>query len=115
MEKRRLFFIFTIVLCALLGISFATNIIADESFVAGDVNGDSIVNVDDAKLLLMNYYFPDEYPIRDMDMDFNDDNKEDVNDVSYLYNFLKNPSAYPLNPKSGPTERIITLPYVDYN
>ena len=61
----------------------------------GDMNGDSIVNKDDAIYLLRHVVFPDKYPIN-FNADMNADNTVDKNDAIYLLRHVVFPDKYPL-------------------
>ena len=60
----------------------------------GDIYTDGTVNEEDARLLMMHLYFPDEYPIgQDVKTDVNDDGKTDDTDVAYILNYFESLNA----------------------
>lgn len=61
----------------------------------GDMNGDSMVNKDDAIYLLRHVVFPDKYPVT-MDADINADNTVNKDDAIYLLRHVVFPDRYPL-------------------
>ena len=61
----------------------------------GDMNGDSIVNKDDAIYLLRHVVFPDKYPVN-IEADVNADNTVNKDDAIYLLRHVVFPDKYPL-------------------
>ena len=61
----------------------------------GDMNGDSIVNKDDAIYLLRHVVFPDKYPVN-IEADVNADNTVNKDDAIYLLRHVVFPDRYPL-------------------
>ena len=61
----------------------------------GDMNGDSMVNKDDAIYLLRHVVFPDKYPVV-IDADINADNAVNKDDAIYLLRHVVFPDRYPL-------------------
>ena len=61
----------------------------------GDMNGDSMVNKDDAIYLLRHVVFPDKYPVT-IDADINADNTVNKDDAIYLLRHVVFPDKYPL-------------------
>ena len=61
----------------------------------GDMNGDSIVNKDDAIYLLLHVVFPDDHPIT-AEADLNADNTVNKDDAIYLLLHVVFPDDYPL-------------------
>ena len=82
------------VLLLLLGTTVSA---ADSTPVLGDVNGDSVVNSDDAILLLRYTLLPETYPIN-QPADFDQSGAVDSNDAIYLLRHTLLPSTYPLVP-----------------
>lgn len=67
----------------------------EPSDVTGDINGDSIVNKDDAIYLLRHVVFPDKYPVS-INADMNADNTVNKDDAIYLLRHVVFPDKYPL-------------------
>lgn len=65
-------------------------------YVLGDVNGDTIVDSDDAIYLLMYTVFSDDYPVN-QDCDFDDNGIVDSDDAIYLLMHTVFSDDYPLN------------------
>ena len=63
--------------------------------VVGDLNGDNILDSDDAVYLLWHTFMPDDYPIYS-DCDFNQDDVVDSNDAIYLLWHTFMPDVYPI-------------------
>lgn len=61
----------------------------------GDMNGDDVVNKDDAIYLLRYVVYPDKYPIA-ISGDMNGDGKVDKDDAIYLLRHVVYPDKYPL-------------------
>lgn len=61
----------------------------------GDMNGDAIVNKDDAIYLLRHVVFPDKYPVN-IEADVNADNTVNKDDAIYLLRHVVFPDKYPL-------------------
>ena len=66
------------------------------SFTAGDVDGDAVVDLDDAIYLLYHVNFKDTYPVN-QPVDFNGDAKEDLDDAIYLLYHVNFKDTYPLH------------------
>lgn len=67
----------------------------EASSLPGDMNGDSMVNKDDAIYLLRHVVFPDKYPVA-IDADINADNAVNKDDAIYLLRHVVFPDKYPL-------------------
>lgn len=67
-----------------------------KNFVAGDFNGDDVVDSDDAIYLLWYTYLPNEYSIN-QPADFNSDGSVDSDDAIYLLWHTYLPENYPLS------------------
>ena len=67
----------------------------DSAALPGDMNGDSIINKDDAIYLLRHVVFPDRYPVT-IDADINADNFVNKDDAIYLLRHVVFPDRYPL-------------------
>ena len=61
----------------------------------GDMNGDAVVNKDDAIYLLRHVVFPDKYPVT-IEADINADNAVNKDDAIYLLRHVVFPDKYPL-------------------
>ena len=61
----------------------------------GDMNGDAVVNKDDAIYLLRHVVFPDKYPVT-IEADINADNAVNKDDANYLLRHVVFPDKYPL-------------------
>jgi hypothetical protein len=68
--------------------------------VTGDMDGNGLVDSDDAIYLLYSTFLPDRYPLN-QDADFNDDGLVDSDDAIYLLYHTFLPDRYPLHPKSA--------------
>lgn len=64
-------------------------------YMLGDVNGDLIVDEDDAIYLLRHTLLPDRYTVN-QSCDFNKDGKEDEDDAIYLLKYTLIPDRYPI-------------------
>ena len=62
----------------------------------GDIDSNKEINTDDVIYLLMNSYFPEEYPIN-QGCDYTLDNEVNTDDVVYLLMHIYFPDEYPLN------------------
>ena len=62
----------------------------------GDIDGNEQINTDDVVYLLMNSYFPEDYPV-EQKCDFNNDTEVNTDDVVYLLMHLYFPEDYPIN------------------
>ena len=61
----------------------------------GDMNGDGVINKDDAIYLLRHVVFPDKYPVT-IEADINADNAVNKDDAIYLLRHVVFPDKYPL-------------------
>lgn len=61
----------------------------------GDMNGDGVINKDDAIYLLRHVVFPDKYPVT-IEADVNADNAVNKDDAIYLLRHVVFPDKYPL-------------------
>ena len=68
----------------------------EETAIAGDIDGNENVDVDDVLSLLWYVLFPDDYPI-EVDADFDHNGSTDVDDVLTLLWYVLFPEDYPLN------------------
>lgn len=66
----------------------------DVFYKAGDINKDGITDKNDAVYLLMNRYFPEQYPLYESFTDYNGDGKKDDSDVVYLIKHISDPAVY---------------------
>lgn len=66
------------------------------SVVIGDLNGDGLVDTDDALHLLMYTFFPEEYELN-QNCDFDKNGIVDDNDALYLLMYVYFPDDYPLS------------------
>ena len=67
----------------------------EEPYAPGDVNGDEIINSDDAIYLLKHTFLPEQYPLSGSG-DMNGDGKVDSDDAVYLLKHTFLPEQYPL-------------------
>ena len=67
----------------------------ESSNLPGDMNGDGIINKDDAIYLLRHVVFPDKYPVT-IEADVNADNAVNKDDAIYLLRHVVFPDKYPL-------------------
>lgn len=63
--------------------SYSNNITVTVPFLRGDVNGDRFVDHNDAIYVLLNHFFPENYPMT-QDADFDGNGKTGVSDAIYL-------------------------------
>ena len=63
--------------------------------IAGDVNGDEVINDQDAIYYLFSIYFPEEYPM-EIPSDFNGDGIINDQDAIYLLFYVYFPDKYPI-------------------
>ena len=73
--------------------------VEEDPGIPGDVNGDEIVNEDDAIHLLRYLFFPEEYPV-EKPQDYTGDGLVNEDDAIYLLRYVFFPEEYPL-PTSG--------------
>ena len=73
----------------------ADDITLSDPIIAGDVNGDEIVDKDDAINLMMHIFFPDTYLVN-QNVDFNNDKVVDKDDAIYLMMHIFFPDTYPI-------------------
>ena len=76
----------------------------------GDVNGDGVVNEEDATYLLYRIFFGAEADPLTQDCDFNGDGKVDASDATYLLYAYQNPSAYPIPYFNLDSTYVVLLP-----
>lgn len=72
------------------------NVTVENSILAGDLDGNESVDIDDAIYLMMNTIFPDMYPVPQSG-DFDGNGITDIDDAIYLMMYTIFPDMYPLN------------------
>ena len=77
-------------------VQFQVNVSERPAFIPGDVDNDTVVDLDDAIYLLYHVNFKDTYPVQ-QPVDFNGDGKEDLDDAIYLLYHVNFKDTYPLH------------------
>ncbi len=76
---------------------WGTVVEAEPEFMAGDINGDEVLDIQDALKLFQHIMMPTVYDIEYTgDIDFNNDGVEDIQDVLRLFQAIMMPGIYPL-------------------
>ena len=79
-----------------LTVSFEVTVLERPPYTPGDVDGNGVVDLNDAIHLLYYVNFPASYSVN-QPVDFDGNATEDLNDAIYLLYYVNFPSSYPLN------------------
>jgi len=79
-----------------INLSYEYGTITVYNILPGDMDGNDVVNSDDAIYLLYHTLMSDKYPAN-QDCDFNGDNMVNSDDAIYLLYYAMMPERYPIN------------------